>query len=417
MGVESVELERVVLVRFGEIGLKGDNRHRFEQALARNLARSVARAGRFAVRTLYGRLVLEPQDGDGRAVDAAARAAATVFGVVGAVPAYRVPLDAERICEAARALVRGHLEPGDGAPPAASPVTFKVASRRSNRQFELDSMELNRRVGAELLRSFGERLKVDVHRPQLVVHVEVREREAFVYDGEQAGPGGLPVGVSGRALALVSGGIDSPVAAWMGMKRGLRVDLLHFHAIPFTSQQARDKVVRLAQVLARWHGPLQLLMVRFTEAQKAIYTHCPPELGVILMRRMMLRMADAVADRTGHEALITGENLGQVASQTLRSLAVVQEAGRRLVLRPLIGWDKEEIIRQARAIGTYDISIEPFEDCCTLFVARHPATHPDLDRVREAEARLDVQTLVREAVAGVEVVGCGDAGADPMSEP
>ena len=417
MGAERGGLDQVVLVRFGEIGLKGDNRHRFEQALARNLARAVAPTGPFAVRTLYGRMVLEPQNAEAPAVEAAARAAATVFGVVGAVPAYRVPLDPDRICDAARELVRSRLGPADAAAGAASSLTFKVAARRSNRQFELDSMELNRRVGGDLLRTFGGRLKVDVHRPQLVVHVEVREREAFVYGDEQAGPGGLPVGVSGRALALVSGGIDSPVAAWMGMKRGLRVDLVHFHAIPFTSEQARAKVVRLAQVLARWHGPLRVYMVRFTEAQKAIYSHCPHELGVILMRRMMLRMADAMADRAGHEALITGENLGQVASQTLRSMAVVQEAGRRLVLRPLIGWDKEEIIRQARAIGTYPISIEPYEDCCTLFVARHPVTHPDLHGVLEAEARLDVENLVREALAGVEVVECGDAAADVTSQP
>ena len=411
----------VVLVRFGEIALKGDNRRQFEQALARNLAARVRPLGPFAVRTLYGRMVLEPErplpDGAGL-VERAARAASCVFGVVGAVPALQVPLEVEHICRAARQLVAawlglaatGPAEPPNAAAAAsqAPPVPFKVNSRRANRQFPLDSLELNRVVGADLLRHFGPRLRVDVHHPRLQVHVEVREREAFVYDGEHPGPGGLPVGVSGRALALVSGGIDSPVAAWMGMKRGLEVDLLHFHAIPFTTQQARDKVVRLAAALARWHSPLRVFMVRFTEVQKEIYARCPHPLGVILMRRMMLRIADGLADRFGHEALITGENLGQVASQTLRSLSVVNQAARRLVLRPLVGWDKEEIIRQARTIGTYPISIEPFEDCCTLFVARHPATHPTLEAVQEAEARLDVPSLVQAAADSLEVVAVDD---------
>lgn len=395
----------VVLVRFGEVALKGDNRRFFEQALSRQLARAVSPAGPFSLRNLYGRLVLVPE-GPSADVHEAARLAARVFGVVGAVPAVQADLSEAAILQAAREVVDAHLR--GSPPPAGAPLPFKVAARRSNRRFELDSMELNRRVGAHLLRTFGPRLKVDVHQPSLVVHVEVREREAFVYDGEFPGPGGLPVGVSGRALALLSGGIDSPVAAWMAMKRGLRVDAVHFHAIPFTSEQARLKVVRLAEALAPWEGGMRLHLVRFTEVQKAIYAHCPRELGVILMRRFMVRIADAIADREGYEALVTGENLGQVASQTVASMAAVQEVARRLILRPLLGWDKEEIVRHARRIGTYDLSVLPYEDCCTLFVARHPATRPRPDRVALAESRLDITALVEQALQSTEVVHPGE---------
>ena len=407
---------QVVLIRFGEIALKGGNRRHFEEALARNLARAVAPLGGWAVRRLYGRLVLEPGDEAAAPAQAAAEAAARVFGVVAAVPAWRTALDLEAIHAAARHLVASCLGDGADGRPEGGPLTFKVAARRSNHRFELDSMELNRRVGAELLRTYGPRLKVDVHRPHLVVHVEVRDQESFVYGDGVPGPGGLPVGVSGRALALISGGIDSPVAAWMGMKRGLHVDAVHFHAIPFTSHQARDKVVRLGQVLAGWHGPLKIYMVPFAETQKAIYSRTPHPLGVILMRRMMLRMAQRLADRDGYQALLTGESLGQVASQTLQSMAVVQQATQRLILRPLVGWDKEEIVRRARSIGTYAISVEPYEDCCTLFVARHPATHPTLEAVLQAERALDVDGLAAEAVAGVEVVECGHAPA-PVATP
>lgn len=402
-------LSAVVLVRYGEVGLKGANRGWFERRLAENLERALQRVGSpYRVRNLHGRLIVTPQEPADQpdplaAAEQAAEAAARVFGVVGAVPALEVPAELEAILQGAAALVERHLP---GQPDRA--LTFKVAARRSNKQFALDSMELNRRVGAHLLRTFGPRLSVDVHQPELTVHVEVRDRSAFVYDGERPGPGGLPVGVSGRALVLLSGGIDSPVAAWMGMKRGLWVDGVHFHAMPFTTEQALLKVVRLGRILAGWQGGMRLFLCRFTEVQKAIYRSCPPEYGVILMRRMMVRIATALAERHGYEALVTGENLGQVASQTLPSMAVVEAAAGRIILRPLLGMDKTEIVALARLVGTYDTSIEPYEDCCTLFVARHPETRPELARVEELEGRLDVAGLVEESLAHTEVVEAGD---------
>lgn len=400
--------QAVVLVRYGEVGLKGANRAWFERRLAENLERAVRPLGDYRVRNLHGRLVIAAPDGaDGpdplAAAERAAEAAARVFGVVGAVPALEVPAEADAILQAAAALVERHLP---SQPERA--LAFKVAARRSNKQFALDSMELNRRVGAHLLRTFGSRLVVDVHQPQLTVHVEVRERSAFIYDGERPGPGGLPVGVSGRALALLSGGIDSPVAAWMGMKRGLWVDGVHFHAMPFTTEQALLKVVRLGRILAGWQGGMRLFVCRFTEVQKAIYRNCPPEYGVILMRRMMVRIATALAERHGYEALLTGENLGQVASQTLPAMAVVEAAAGRIILRPLLGMDKNEIVGLARRVGTYDTSIEPYEDCCTLFVARHPETRPDPAKVEELEGRLDVAGLVEESLAHTEVMEAAD---------
>ncbi len=408
----------VVLVRYGEVGLKGDNRAWFEQRLADNLRRAAAHLGPYRIRNLRGRLVLAAdhvptEKGDPWAVaEQAAGVAARVFGVVGAVPALEVPAELAAIEDAAVTLVDRHL-PAEGEPA----LTFKVAARRSNKAFALDSMQLNHHLGAHLLRRFGSRLRVDVHRPELTLHVEVRDRVAFVYGDERPGPGGLPVGVSGRALALISGGIDSPVAAWLGMKRGLRVDGVHFHAMPFTTEQALQKVVRLGRILASWQGGMRLYLVRFTDVQKAIYRHCPPEYGVILMRRMMMRIATAIAERDAYDALLTGESLGQVASQTIQSMSVVEVAAGRLVLRPLVGMDKTEIVDLANRIGTYATSIEPYEDCCTLFVARHPATRPTLSKVEEAEQRLDVSALVQDCLASIEVVEATDDNLLPVGPP
>ncbi|WP_324716376.1 tRNA uracil 4-sulfurtransferase ThiI [Carboxydochorda subterranea] len=399
------ELSRVVLVRYGEVGLKGSNRAWFERTLAGNLRRALRHVGPCHVEDLHGRLLVRPEAlATDAGLDAMSSAAARVFGVVGAVAAWETPLDIEAIREAARALVRAALASSQGGP-----LAFKVSARRSNRRFPMDSMEINRDVGADLLRLLGARLQVDVHRPALTVHVEVRDEAAYVYGNEQAGPGGLPIGVSGRALALVSGGIDSPVASWMAMKRGLYVDAVHFHAMPFTSEQARLKVLRLVSILAGWQGRMRVFVSRFTEVQKAIYANCPADLGVLLMRRMMVRIATRLAERHRYDALVTGENLGQVASQTVPSMAVVEAVSGRIVLRPLLAWDKSEIVDVARRIGTYETSIEPYEDCCTLFVARHPQTRPRFDRVEEAESKLDVDGLVDQALEQTEVVEASDA--------
>lgn len=406
-GSQPGQARPVVLIRYGEIALKGDNRADFEYQLQHNLQAALRPAGGVRVHRLYGRMMVEGME-PGAPQQAVAAAAGRVFGVVGAAPALEVPLDLAALQAAAVALTEEALGsfPGSGPAAPAQPLPFKVAARRSHKRFPLDSMQLNQEIGAHLLRTFGERLRVDLHSPRLVVHVEIRDREGFVYGPEVPGPGGLPIGVSGRSLALLSGGIDSPVAAWMAMKRGLVVDGIHFHAIPFTSHQARWKVVQLAQVLSRWSAgrPVRLFAVPFGEIQKAIYHAAPAELGILLMRRFMLRIAEQVADRYGHQAFITGENLGQVASQTLASLEVVGLAARRPVLRPLVAFDKQEIVERARHIGTYEISVQPFEDCCTLFVARHPETRPAAAPLEAAEAALPVDALVAEAGAGVEEV-------------
>lgn len=394
---------QVVLIRYGELALKGANRAAFERALERNLEATLRRVGHFSVERLYGRLVVVPRDDEAH-VEAAERAAARVFGIVGSARAYRVPLDMDAIRRAATLLVESRWpqgRDGDG-------MAFKVAARRSQRSFAYDSMAINREVGASLLQAFGPRLRVDVHHPELTVHVEVRERDAFVYADDLPGPGGLPVGVSGRALSLLSGGIDSPVASWLAMKRGLRVGAVHFHAMPFTSEKAREKVLRLARLLGSWQGQFTLFMTRFTEAQKAIYRACPAEVGVLLMRRMMMRIACVLSARHGYQALVTGESLGQVASQTLPSMAAVERASDRIVLRPLLTYDKAETVALARRIGTYDVSVEPYEDCCTLFVARHPQTRPKVADLERFESTLPVDDLVRQAVDQTEVLEAGD---------
>jgi thiamine biosynthesis protein ThiI len=276
--------------------------------------------------------------------------------------------------------------------------TFKVTARRSNKSFPHRSLELNRLVGGAVLSAI-DHLSVDVHHPDINVHVEVREREAFVWAEVWRGPGGLPVGASGPGLLLLSGGIDSPVAGWMAMKRGIAIRPVHFDSFPFTSERARQKVYDLCQVLTAFQHRISLTVVPFAAIQTDIQTHCPEGLRVTIMRRMMLRIASALAERDGICALVTGESVGQVASQTLESIYTINAVTNLPILRPLVGFDKEEIIARAQRIGTYDISVRPYEDCCTVFVPQHPKTKPHLGPVERAEKALDVSALVRGAVA------------------
>ncbi|GAB6876121.1 tRNA uracil 4-sulfurtransferase ThiI [Thermaerobacter litoralis] len=386
----------VLLVRYGEIGLKGRNRPQFEQALLRQIRRALGAWPGTAVYRTPGRVWVEPPAGTDP--EPLLEALQRVFGIVAVSPAERVDLDLEAIAAGARRVLEAALEdrPGGGG-PAGGPVTFKVEARRSNKRFPLTSLDLNRELGARLLAAHPE-LKVDVQRPQVTVHVEVRHDGAYVYARSVPGPGGLPVGVTGRACVLLSGGIDSPVAVWMAMKRGLRPICVHFHSPPFTSERAREKVVDLTRVLARWGGPLALWVVHFTEVQRAIQLDCPPELTITLMRRMMFRLAERIAARERALALVTGESLGQVASQTLESIRTISAVTTLPVLRPLIGLDKTEIVERARAIGTYDISVLPYEDCCTLFVPAHPATRPRPEQAEAAEAVRDWEPLLADAL-------------------
>ncbi|HEY8531121.1 MAG TPA: tRNA uracil 4-sulfurtransferase ThiI [Limnochorda sp.] len=381
-------MRELVLVRYGEIGLKGENRPAFEGRLAENLRAALADLPGTRVIRGYGRLYIDTAGQTEAALERLRR----VFGVVAYHPALETALEMDQILEAATRLVAA--EP--------RPARFKVEARRSNKAFPLNSIELNRAVGAHVL-SHVDGLTVDLHEPQIRLRIEIREKAAYLYVRDVPGPGGLPVGVGSPALLLLSGGIDSPVAGWYMLKRGVPLRAIHFQSPPFTSPRALQKVQDLCDVLARWGGRVPLYVVPFTRTQTAIRKAIAPELSMTVLRRMMYRIADRVARREGLAALVTGESVGQVASQTIESLAAINPVTSLPVLRPLIGLDKAEIIERAQAIGTYSISIRPYEDCCTLFVPTHPATHPRLDEVEAAEAALPVEELVEEAVAGTEL--------------
>lgn len=379
------------LIRYGEIGLKGKNRPQFERRLMDNIKRALNKVGPARVERVYGRLVVESEAESGRVLDRLSK----VFGIVGISPVIRLPLDEEAICAGALEALRdaaGRLQP-----PAGAPLTFKVEARRSNKAFPRTSPELNGLVGGYLLKNFPG-LKVDVHHPLIRVGVEIREKNAFVYSNEVPGAGGLPVGATGKGLLLISGGIDSPVAGWMAMKRGIEIEAAHFYSFPFTGEKSLEKVRDLCRVLSGYTSRIRLHVVHFTEIQKEIQKHCPEELRVTIMRRMMFRLAARIAEARGALALVTGESVGQVASQTLESMLVINRVVDLPVLRPLVGMDKLEIIQRAQAIGTYDLSILPYEDCCTLFLPKHPATRPRLEQAERAEEPLAVEELLGGAL-------------------
>lgn len=408
-----------ILIRYGEIALKGKNRPQFEgrlqQAVERALTRAGVPLGPGRVRRAYGRLVVELAPGYepgsptlGRAI----RALSRVFGVVSFSPAVRLPLDLEdpipAIARAALALLKSTVPGASGSDSAAlaAASTFKVEARRPFKRFPLNSLEINQQVGAALLRQ-GIGMRVDVRQPDVVVGVEVRQEGIYVSTEEIPGPGGLPVGVSGRAVLLLSGGIDSPVAGWMSMRRGVELIGLHFHSYPFTSEEARRKAEDLGRVLARYgDGSFVLRVCPFTELQKAIQRYVPEELRITIMRRMMFRIAERIAAAEGALAIVTGENVGQVASQTLESLGVIEAVTRLPVLRPLAMFDKMETVARAREIGTFDISVRPYEDCCTIFTPVHPKTRPRLEEAESAERAMeqevDVEALLSAAVAGTD---------------
>ena len=281
--------------------------------------------------------------------------------------------------------------------------SFKVETKRADKTFPMTSIQLSQYVGGELHEAY-DNLEVDVHHPELTVYVEVRDYAAYVHTQPHAGAGGLPVGINGRAVSLLSGGIDSPVASWMIAKRGVALDMVHFFSYPYTSLEAKEKVLELARLLTPWTGRLTVHVVPFTKIQEQLRLHCPEALFTLLMRRFMMRISERVAQRVGAHGLITGESLGQVASQTMEAMAVTGQVCTLPVFRPLVGMDKEEIVRTARKIGTFETSILPYEDCCTVFTPRHPKTHPKLEEITEAEAALDIEALVEEAVQGIERV-------------
>jgi thiamine biosynthesis protein ThiI len=344
------------------------------------------------VRTLYGRLLVESEE---IPAPAALAQAATVFGVANLALAEEVPQDMEAIRAAAWRQVE-----------ASAAASFAVRARRADKAFPLNSQQIEREVGAYVMEraaAAGRALRVDLENPELTVHLELADRVALVSGPRRPGPGGLPVGTSGRVVALLSSGLDSPVASWSLMKRGARVVFCHFHSHPYTSRASVDNCRRLVEILTRYQYESKLYLVPFAPVQEEILSLTPAELRMILYRRSMVRMAGRVAERERAEALVTGESLGQVASQTLTNMAVIDEAAHLPVLRPLVGSDKEEIVQRARQIGTYEVSIRPYEDCCSLMVARHPATRARLQDVLDLEGQMELSPLEARAVEEAEV--------------
>ena len=380
----------MILLKQGEIVLKGQNRRAFEQRLIANIRRRLKPHGSFRVYAIQSTVYVEPEaDAD---LDGAFDALKTVFGVVALSRAAACEKSAEAIAAKAIEYLADDMR---------AAKSFKVETRRSDKAFPMTSIQLSQYVGGELAEAFPD-TAVDVHDPELTVHVEVRDLAAYVHSTPTPGAGGMPVGCNGSAVTLLSGGIDSPVSSYMIAKRGVRLIPVHFFSFPYTSEAAKEKVVELAQELTAWCGKMRLCIVPFTHIQEEIRDKCPEAYFTILMRRFMMRIADRIADDNGCGALVTGENLGQVASQTMSAMAVTENVCARPVLRPLIGFDKEEIVRLARRIGTFETSILPYEDCCTVFTPRHPELRPTVAKAEEAERALDVGALVEEAVRGAE---------------
>ena len=375
------------LLKLGEVVLKGLNRRSFEDRLLSNTRRRMKSCGNFNIYMRQSTIYVEPKDSDCD-LDAAYEACQQIFGVVAVARALPCEKSIEAIVETAKEYL---------APAFAEARTFKVESKRADKHFYLNSIQISQAVGGELAEAFPH-VSVDVHKPDLTVYVEIREKFAYVHAPSVPGAGGLPIGTGGHAVSLLSGGLDSPVSSWMIARRGVELEMVHFVSPPYTSQQAQDKVIELARLLTASCGRMIVHIIPFTEIQEEIRKNCPEEFFTLIMRRFMMRIAEAVAKKAGASALVTGESLGQVASQTMLSLGVTEAVTTMPVLRPLIGTDKVEIIRLARRIGTYETSILPYEDCCTVFTPRHPCTRPVLADIEAAEAVLDVETLVQKAL-------------------
>ena len=381
----------VILVKVGEIHLKGQNRPYFENKLIRNM--KAALAG-MKVRVSIAQSRIYVYDVEESMLEQALERLSRVFGIHALSPAREIEKNMETIFTTAVEMMKqANITSG----------SFKIKARRADKRFPLESPEIAAQVGEAVLKAFPD-MRVDLHEPEHVIEVEVREK-AYVYVEQVPAVGGMPVGTNGKAMLLLSGGIDSPVAGYMIAKRGVCVEAVHFHSFPHTSERAKEKVLELAAILARYCGQLKVHVVPFTQLQEAIYEHCPDRTLTVVMRRYMMRIAEAIAVKNGAQALITGESIGQVASQTMESIGVTNSVVTDMpVFRPLIGMDKVDIIEIAGEIGTYETSILPYEDCCTVFVPKHPTTRPKLERVIEEESVLDIDALVKEAVESAELI-------------
>jgi len=385
-------LERVISVSLGEIVLKGLNRKYFEDRLIKNMKRVLRDFGEYKIYKEQGKIYIEGlEDHQENAIKRLKK----VFGLVYISPCIRTSREMEDIREAGLTLAREKLK-GDKI------TTFKVETSRSDKRYPLKSPEISRDVGGYVLKN-TDNLKVDVHNPDFMLYVDIKEY-GYVYIDRTKAYGGLPIGTNGKGLLLLSGGIDSPVAGFMMAKRGVEVDAVHFHSYPFTSQRAEEKVLDLAKIVSMYTGPMKIYSVNLLNIQKEINKNCPEDEMTILSRRFMMRIAEEISREKGYQILITGENLGQVASQTIYSVDVINRSVQMPILRPLIGMDKVDIIEISKDIETYETSIKPFEDCCSVFLPKHPVTRPKLEDIVESEAVLDIERLVQEAIEGMKVV-------------
>lgn len=379
-------MKEILLLKYGEITLKGLNKSSFENVLTRTLEHRLAKYGSFDIYRAQSTIYAEPKDGTEPDMDAASAAAAKVFGIAVVCRAAVVEKDIDKIKAAALLYVPRFLE---------GKKSFKVECKRSDKRFPLTSPQISAEVGGELFERLGN-IAVDVNNPGIIIRVEVRDFAAYIHAGQIKGAGGIPVGTGGRGMLLLSGGIDSPVAGYMMAKRGVSVEAVHFESFPYTGERAREKALTLASIMAEWCGEVRVHVISLTKIQEAISRSCDEDYFTLLLRRSMMRIAGRLAKRYGCGALITGESLGQVASQTMPALFTTDSATDMLVLRPCIGMDKEEIIAIARKIGTFETSILPYEDCCTVFTPRHPKTRPEMCRVLEEESKYNHVELENE---------------------
>ena len=379
-------MREIILCKYGEIALKGANRAFFETLLRKNLARRVSKYGKFDIYAMQSTVYIEPMS-EMCDIGAAYEEAKNTFGVVAVSRAYEVEKDMGAIIAAVKNII----------PALSGYKTFKVEAKRSDKQFPLTSPEICRDVGAEILDLTHGKIAVDVHEPDVTVRVEIRDKMAFLAAGQEKAVGGMPVGSNGNALLLLSGGIDSPVAGYMMAKRGVKIEAVHFESFPYTSERARMKVLELAEEIAEYCGDIKVHIISLTHIQEVMRDTIDEDYFTLLLRRFMMRLSCRTAEMFRCDALVTGESLGQVASQTMKALGVTNIVADRPVFRPLIGMDKEEIVERSREIGTFDTSILPYEDCCTVFTPRHPRTQPELDKVLAEEEKLDVATLEDEA--------------------
>lgn len=382
-------MNTVIVVKYAEIHLKGLNRPFFEKKLVDRIKNALKPMPAKIIREQGRVFIYGVPDTD---LSEACEKLTRIFGIHSFCPALSVEKDWNSICRAALSLLENEGENR----------SFKVFAKRADKRFPFTSEQICREMGGAVLDSKPS-WRVDVHKPEVKLTIEIRQDSAVIYTKDIPGAGGMPVGTNGKAMLLISGGIDSPVAGYMIAKRGVCLDAVHFYSYPYTSERARDKVIELAKLVSRYAGPIDLYLVPFTEIQTTIYDKCPSAETTVLMRRLMMKIAERIANKSGCQALITGESIGQVASQTMESLACTDDAVQMPVFRPLIGFDKEEIVSKAEMIGTFETSILPYEDCCTVFVPQHPVTKPKVEQLRSSEKLVDFEPMLEKAIENTEL--------------